>query len=602
MNVAELINLIGFKLDKSSYNAVQDATSNIMQSMEGLAKKASTFFTAPLLALAGTAVKLYSIENTAAMQVERTLKSTGNAAKKSLQELLNEAYNIQRETILEDDEVIQHVTNRLLTFQNIAGDQFTRAQKVITDISAYLDPAMNNIAEIALQVGKAMNDPIQGLTALRRTGIQFSESQMKLFENTWKMGKQAEAQDLILSELEKRYKGASKVVAENSTGIKQWRVALSDILVLFGKDLFPAFRKFMDWLIDLTYKFTERLTPSVRKTLLIFVGFLAIIAPITLGLFALGKAGLFVNGVMASMGIATAKSNLGVLGTLGKYAIFLSVFVVIALVLYGIFNDIYVYLHGGKSLIGEFLPAWKELGPKLYESLKPYMILMGDLWKSLKKTGLEAINYMYDIFDGRATEASEHFDKFIEHLGVSVGNAGEIILPAIWKIYEVVTNALLDIIAELIVRITVTFDSMLLSFEKSIWRWVTKIFNIFVDFIDKINKNITNKIIDKLTGIIPRGVLETLQRFTGVEPRFGDWRNEPALQNNMLPVPYNSLRNGGETKMIKEVKVTVNAGLNVPHGTSEYQKNYLTKTVQDLFNESLNNLTRNLVQGLPGVE
>lgn len=575
MNVAELINLIGFKLDKSSYNAVQDATSNIMQSMEGLAKKAATFFSAPLLALAGTAVKLYSIENTAAMQVERTLKSTGNAAKKSLQELLNEAYNIQRETILEDDEVIRHITSRLLTFQNIAGDQFTRAQKVITDISAYLDPAMNNIAEIALQVGKAMNDPIQGLTALRRTGIQFSESQLKLIENMWKMGKQAEAQDLILSELEKRYKGAAKVVASNSTGIKQWRTALSDILVLFGKDLFPAFRKFMDWLIDLTYKFTELLTPSVRKTLLIFGGLLALLGPITLGLFAIGKAGLFVNTILATFGLAIAKSNLGVLGTLGKYAVFLGGFVAIALVLYGIFNDIYVYLQGGKSLIGEFLPAWKELGPKMYESLKPYMILMTDLWKSLKKTGVEAINYMYDIFGNRTTDASSHFDKFIGSLGDSIGNAGAIILPACWKLFWTIQKAFLDMRLRLVLKIAETIDNVLLSMAESVGRWVTKIFNM--------------------------EPLQSIQRRLPEYKSMFDIEHE-RIPTNSFPVPYNSLRNGGELKTTKQVNVTVNAGLNVPHGTSEYQKSYLTKTVQDLFNESLNNLTRNLVQGLPGVE
>ena len=603
MNVAELVNLIGFKLDKASYNAVNDATTKIMDNMESMAKKATTLFTLPIVALYGASVKMYSQEREAIAQVEQTLSTTHNRAKQSLTELLQEAGRLQRETILEDDQVIREVTNRLLTFQNIAGQQFKDAQQVIVDISAKLDPSMRNLSEVALQVGKAIDDPVLSLSMLNRVGIRFSETQKKLIEDTWKLGKRSEAQAITIKELNKTYGGSAKVLAENATGTKQFKNALGDIMEMFGKDIFPMFKRFMTWVTDLAYKLQEILTPSLRKTILIFGGLLALIGPITLGLIGIGKAGLFVNGILSQMGLGIAKSNLGILGTLGRYGLLLGQFLLIAGALFLIFDDIYNYLIGGKSLVGEFIEPWETLGPKIYEALKPYMILMGDLWNSLKKTGVAAINYTYDVMNQRSDEASKHLDEMIYNFGDSIGNIGAIILPALWAVWSVFWNTAFDFVGTLIADIIIGFEEMMKSIEKSIGRWINKFYSWVSGILDRFYLNIYNKLMNLASGVgVPSWILKLLQSNVDTTPRFGDWRNEPTTEINKFPVPYNSLDSNSSSKTSKQINVTVNAGLNVPQGTSEGQKNYLTKTVQDLFNDHINNLSRNLVQGLPGVD
>lgn len=606
MNVAELVNLIGFKLDRASYNAVNDATTKIMNNMESMANKATTLFTLPIVALYGASVKMYSQEREAIAQVEQTLSTTHNRAKQSLSDLLNEAGRLQRETILEDDQVIREVTNRLLTFQNIAGQQFTDAQQIIVDMSAKLDPTMRNLSEIALQVGKALDDPTLGLTMLNRVGIRFSETQKKLIEDTWKLGKRSEAQAMIIKELNKTYAGSAKVVAQNSTGTKQFMNAIGDMMEMFGKDIFPTFKRFMSWITDLAYKLQDLLTPALRKTILIFAGFLALIGPITLGLIGIGKAGLFVNTIMSQLGLGIAKSNLGIMGTLGKYGLLLGQFLLIAGALFLIFDDIYNYVTGGKSLIGELLPPWKELGPKIMAALKPYIILLMDLWESVKNTVIEYVNFIYDVFQGNTDAAGEHFKNFIKGIFDIATTLLAMILPLLWEALKVLTKMLFIELPKALWELSKILGDATLSILKGlwslIWEWlissVDKLANYIVDrmyaLADTI-KGILPDWIKNLPGQIGRGLQAGVTKATQI----GDWLNAPQYATSPQHDWFNQY---GSNKTTKEINVTVNAGLNVPHGTNENQKNYLTKTVQDLFNDHINNLSRNLVQGLPGVD
>jgi len=83
----------------------------------------------------------------------------------------------------------------------------------------------------AIQVGKALNDPKIGLTALQRSGITFSDSQKQVIEKLQETGKYAEAQRLIIKELESQFGGSAEKAAKNFGG------ALSQLRNKFG-DLF----------------------------------------------------------------------------------------------------------------------------------------------------------------------------------------------------------------------------------------------------------------------------------------------------------------------------------------------------------------------------
>ena len=55
----------------------------------------------------------------------------------------------------------------------------------------------------AVLVGKALNDPKKGLTALRRVGVQFTDAQEDQIKALVKSGKTMDAQKIILRELAK---------------------------------------------------------------------------------------------------------------------------------------------------------------------------------------------------------------------------------------------------------------------------------------------------------------------------------------------------------------------------------------------------------------
>ena len=85
--------------------------------------------TLPIVGLAAVSVKAFRDQAKAVAQVEQGLKSTGNAAGKTLGELQKMASDLQKTTLFGDEDILQNATAQLLTFTNIAGQQFDRTQE-----------------------------------------------------------------------------------------------------------------------------------------------------------------------------------------------------------------------------------------------------------------------------------------------------------------------------------------------------------------------------------------------------------------------------------------------------------------------------------------
>ena len=90
-----------------------------------------------------------------------------------------------------------------------------------------------DLKSAALQLGKALNDPIKGLDGLGRAGVQFSDTQRALIKDLAATGEMAQAQALILEELQTQF-GGSAVAARDTMG-----GALAALSNKFG-DLFEA--------------------------------------------------------------------------------------------------------------------------------------------------------------------------------------------------------------------------------------------------------------------------------------------------------------------------------------------------------------------------
>lgn len=144
-------------------------------------------------------------------QLAAVLKSTGNAAGFTAAEL-NKMASGMAGFVSEGD--INRAQTRLLSYTGVVGDEFPRALQAAIDMSVRLGMTVEQSAET---VGKALDIPSKGLTALSKQGFRFTEDQKKLVESLEATGRVAEAQDVVLKALEASYGGAAEA-ARNTLG------------------------------------------------------------------------------------------------------------------------------------------------------------------------------------------------------------------------------------------------------------------------------------------------------------------------------------------------------------------------------------------------
>ena len=124
-----------------------------------------------------SSIEAYREEERAIQKVEQAIKQTGGTAGLSLKQLTDEADRLQNTTIFAGADVLNSATAQLLTFSNIAGETFLKAQVAAMDLSAVLD---GDLQAASIQLGKALNDPVSSLTALRKSGVSFTDEQRKM--------------------------------------------------------------------------------------------------------------------------------------------------------------------------------------------------------------------------------------------------------------------------------------------------------------------------------------------------------------------------------------------------------------------------------------
>lgn len=172
-------------------------------------------------------------------QTEAVIKSTGGAAKVTAKDVGELAGALSRKTAV-DDEAIQSGANLLLTFTNVRNEAgrgnaiFDRTVQVMNDMSVALG---QDTKSSALQLGKALNDPIKGVTALQRVGVSFTASQKDQIKTLVESGKTVDAQKLILRELTKEFGGSA---AAQATSTDRLKVTLGNLAETVGGKLAPV--------------------------------------------------------------------------------------------------------------------------------------------------------------------------------------------------------------------------------------------------------------------------------------------------------------------------------------------------------------------------
>jgi hypothetical protein len=154
-------------------------------------------------------------------------------------------------------ETIKETSALLLTFGEVAksadevGGVFDRAQKAAIDLAA---AGFGSATGNATALGKALNDPIRGITALTRSGVTFTEEEKERIRVLQESNRLGEAQALVLEAIEKQVGGTAEATANASDRIRETFGVLTDQIALA---LAPTFEKLTDGVFRLVERFQE---------------------------------------------------------------------------------------------------------------------------------------------------------------------------------------------------------------------------------------------------------------------------------------------------------------------------------------------------------
>lgn len=242
-----------------------DVLSGVGRTVAGLGKLALGAGVVVGGALAGglaVAAKAATEAEEISAQLNAVLESTKGVAGMTAEAIQEQALALSEVTRFEDDAIVS-AQSLLLTFTKIGKDTFPDATEATLDVAQAMKM---DLRSAALLVGKALNDPTRGLTALTRSGVQFTEQQQQVITSLVETGDLAAAQAMILEELETQFGGSARAggdtfagqldILKNSLGNVAEEIGgavlplLRDLLAWVGPKLVAGFKEFGRWASD----------------------------------------------------------------------------------------------------------------------------------------------------------------------------------------------------------------------------------------------------------------------------------------------------------------------------------------------------------------
>lgn len=377
--------------------------------------------TAPLIA-AGFAASKAATEAADAMgQVESALTSMGDASGRTKEQLAGLAEGLMRNSLYDDDDILRKVTANLLTFGRISGDSFDRAQRAAVDLATRMQM---DLQPATLLVGKALNDPIKGLTAMGRAGIQFTAAQKATIKAMVDAGNVAGAQGIILGELERQFGGAA-AAAQRTDPYDKLRDSLNSLSESFGAIVNRYIAPMADGLAGLADRFNA-MSPAAQNM-------------VALGAAVAAAAGPILIAVGAVVGaIGTLVTTLGTGGALAG----------VGLALGGLVPIILPVVAGVAAVVAAFMLFRDDVEPA-----------MKALWATAKTTLGPSLSALFDGVKDAAMAIGEAFQTFVE------SDAGRALVAFSLTAQRLAGTVLIGVFKALVDTLTLAFRAIADAFR-----------------------------------------------------------------------------------------------------------------------------------------
>jgi hypothetical protein len=228
---------------RRAFTRSQGATQTWATKIQRSSKIAAFALGGGLVAALKVGLDEVSASQKVAAQTAATLKATGGAANVSARDVERLAGSISKLSGI-DDEAVQSGANLILTFKNVRNEAgknaaiFDRATKAAVDLSV---AGFGSIESTSKTVGKALNDPVAGLSALSRAGVTFTEKQRQMIKQLVETGDRLGAQKIILREIEGQVGGSAKAYGQTLAGqLAKARLQFENLAGSLAEALVPA--------------------------------------------------------------------------------------------------------------------------------------------------------------------------------------------------------------------------------------------------------------------------------------------------------------------------------------------------------------------------
>lgn len=212
------------ELEQTGQEQVPDNTRELREgadettgTMEGLRANIGKVVAAGA-ALGGIAATLKSVSSEAAeyetrmKKLEAVVKATGGAAGYTAEEIRSMSQELALSTLGSVEE-FENAGAALLTFKSISGEAFGQALELSKDMAEVMG---GDAQSSARQLGRALEDPAQGLNMLRRSGVSFTDAQRDVIKTLTETGEVAEAQKIILEQVAAQVGGVARSMADGT--------------------------------------------------------------------------------------------------------------------------------------------------------------------------------------------------------------------------------------------------------------------------------------------------------------------------------------------------------------------------------------------------
>lgn len=411
---------------------------------------------------------------------QQVIKTTGGAAGVTADQVSSLALAISNKTGIDDD-AIHASENLLLTFRHVrnevgkGNDIFNQATDMATNLSVAL--GINGTAA-AKVLGRALNDPVKGLTMLQRVGISFTADQQKQIKALAGSGHMLEAQKLILGDLGKSFGGTAAAAADPMQ-------KLGTVLENTGKgiaaSLLPIIEKFAGFLLTSVVPIINELYPIISVV-------------VDLLLKGLGPAFSAAAGFLKNLisGFEEGNVSMTAAGAIGN-------------ALFGIWSAVGPALQSaGQWVTGTLVPAFQSLAAGFMQNVWPAIVnVAGILFHNLQP----AFAAIGDLVVKAIIPAAQRLWPLLLQVGKIVGVvAGVILIAASWIIGKLVPAFVW--VSEKIAPVVVTVIEKVVGAISSVMDWIGRLGPVWnaiwggIQTVIQTVWNIIKPILDKVGGAI----------------------------------------------------------------------------------------------------